>query len=100
MLKYIVVFAGNAIDVMLTYDHDRQFISIYTSPSVAGQFSHARAKPLLILALTHRTLGFAESRSKTVATEHRTYIFEAYSQIHFRAVQGAKLCTPKMMTLG
>jgi len=35
VLKYIVVFGGNVIDVMLTYDHDRQFISIYTSPSVA-----------------------------------------------------------------
>jgi len=30
-----VVFAGNTIDVMLTHDHDRQFISIYTSHSIA-----------------------------------------------------------------
>jgi len=38
VLKYIVVFAGNAIDVMLMHDHDRQFINISRSHSVAGDF--------------------------------------------------------------
>ena len=35
---YIVVFAGYATDIMLTRDHDRQFISISRSHSVAGHF--------------------------------------------------------------
>jgi len=35
VLKYIVVFGGNGIDVMLTYNHDRQFISSSRYPSVA-----------------------------------------------------------------
>ena len=39
MFKYIVVFAVNAIDVLLTHDHDRQFISISTSPSAAGKLT-------------------------------------------------------------
>jgi len=35
VLKWCVVFAGNAVDVMLTQDHDWQFISISRFPSVA-----------------------------------------------------------------
>jgi len=39
VFKYIVVFAVNAIDVMITHDHDRQFISISRSPSIVGKLT-------------------------------------------------------------
>jgi len=34
----VYVYAGNATDVMLTHAHDRQFVIVARSPSVAGDF--------------------------------------------------------------
>ena len=89
VFKYIVVIAGNGIDVMLTHDHDRQFISISTSPSVAGQFSHARAKPLHAYAGTHSQ----NIRFRWIAVKNRC---DRAPDIHIRSVQSNPLPRSKV----